>query len=38
MGRIADTLADEAVRRGLPVRFERLETRGRQPLAHPPGR
>ncbi len=28
MGRIADTLADEAVRRGLPVRFERLETRG----------
>ncbi len=28
MGRIADTLADEAVRRDLPVRVERLETRG----------
>lgn len=28
MGRIADTLADEAVRRDLPVRIERLETRG----------
>ncbi len=29
MGRIADTLADEAQHRALPVRFERLETRGR---------
>ncbi len=35
MGRIADILADEAVRRDLPIRFERLETRGPS-LLHTP--